>query len=349
MKRMVEMEENGVKRAVELVLVGTMIAGLLTGCGSGSTGTTGEKTKTQIWNVASIQTEDHPQTLAVEKFGEVFSELTDGRYQIEVYPNELLGPQRETLEQVQYGIIEMAVIGNPNISSFVDGFLSFEMPYLFDDEEHQKRFFEESDAVDPLFEETEQYNFKIATYFTAGTRNMYANKPITCLADLKSMKIRTAESDTYSKMMKCLGGAATPMSLGEVFTAIQSGVVDGAENNEQSYLNSKHYEIAPYYSYTKHLIVPDFLVVNEKLYNNLSDEDKAAFDEAARQATEYEYQLWAEDTARCQEELKDEGVTLVTDVDVDELRDACAPLHKELCENKEVEKIYNAVKATSEN
>ena len=312
------------KKIISILTAVTIMSTFFTGCGSSGT----ESADAEVWNIAVIQTEDHPETQALIKMGEIFSDLTDGRYRFEVFPNELLGPQRETLEQVQYGIIEMAVIGNPNISSFVDGFLAFEMPYVFDDEDHQKRFFESSPAVDELYKETEQYNFKIAANFTAGTRNMYASKPIEKVSDLKSMKIRTAESDTYAKMMKCFGGAATPMSMGEVFTAIQSGVVDGAENNEASYASTKHYEIANYYSYTKHLIVPDYLIINTDLYNNLSDADKEAFDKAAKLAAEYEYELWDKETEKYKEE-------------------AVAPLHEELCQNPEIDKIYKAVKECS--
>ncbi|MDO5294496.1 MAG: TRAP transporter substrate-binding protein [bacterium] len=327
------------KVSISLACILAMIVSL-TGCAA----TTADGKKQEVWNVAVIQTEDHPQTMAVKKFGEIFSELTDGRYKIEVYPNELLGPQRETLEQVQYGIIEMAVIGNANISSFVDGFLTFEMPFLFDDEDHQKRFFENSTELNSLFTQTEKYNFKIASQFTAGTRNMYANKAIKGLADLKGMKIRTAESDTYIKMMKCLGGAATPMSFGEVFTAIQSGVVDGAENNEASYSNTKHYEIAPYYSYTKHLIVPDYMIVNNDLYNSLSEEDKAAFEEASTRAREYEYELWQKETATYLQNVIDAGAKIVEDVDVNSLKAAVQPLHEELTKNEAVKVIYDAVK-----
>lgn len=312
---------------------------LLSGCGKDN------KNRTKIWNVASIQTADHPQTLAVKKMGEIFNQLTNGRYSFEVYPNELLGPQRETLEQVQYGIIEMAVIGNPNISSFEDSFLTFEIPFLFKDMQHQQRFFNNSPLVKELYESLEKYNFKIATYFTAGTRNMYASKPIRNLKDLKGMKIRTAESDTYAKMMRALGGAATPMSFGEVFTAIQSGVVDGAENNEASYNNSKHYEIAPYYSMTNHLIVPDYLIVGKKAYEGLSEEDKKAFNEAARQAAEYEFNLWQEDANRCLSEVKEGGATVVEDVNKEELRQACSTLHEELCKNPAIKKVYDAVQA----
>ena len=313
----------------------------------GCSGTTKDGTKQKVWNVAVIQTDNHPQTMAVKKMGEVFEELTEGRYRFEVYPNELLGPQRETLEQVQYGIIEMAVVGNAIVSSMVDGFLTFEMPFLFDDEAHQKEFFEESPEVEPLFEQTQKYNLRMAAQFTAGTRNMYAGKPIKSVGDLKGMKIRTAESDTYIKMMKYLGGAATPMSFGEVFTAIQSGVVDGAENNEASYSNTKHYEIAKYYSYTRHLIVPDYVVVNNDLYESLSDEDKAAFDEAARIAREYEYELWEQETEKYLQNVKDNGANIVEDVDVDSLKDAVAPLHEELTQNPEVKVVYDAVKALS--
>lgn len=332
------------KRIVAILLLFVMLIPL-SGCAKSSTSESGDKTK--IWNVACIQTESHPQTLAVKKMGEIFSELTDGRYQFEVYPNELLGPQRESLEQVQYGIIEMAVIGNSNISSFEDGFLTFEMPFLFDDEEHQKRFFETSPIVSELFSRLEKNNFRIVTNFTAGTRNMYASKPIRSLADLKGMKIRTAESDTYTKMMKYLGGSATPMSFGEVFTAIQSGVVDGAENNEASYNNSKHYEIAPYYSYTRHLIVPDYLIVNTTAYDSLSQGDKEAFNEAARQAAEYEYQLWGEDAQRCRESVVAGGATLIEDVDIQSLVEACKPLQDELNKNPKIKEVYDAVKATS--
>ena len=334
------------KRLTKIIALTLCVAGTVFAAGCSSS-TSADGTKQKVWNVAVIQTDDHPQTMAVKKMGEVFSELTDGRYRFEVYPNELLGPQRETLEQVQYGIIEMAVVGNPIISSMVGGFLTFEMPFLFDDEDHQKRFFEESLAVETLFEQTEKFNLKVAAQFTAGTRNMYASKPIYSVADLKGMKIRTAESDTYIKMMKCLGGAATPMSFGEVFTAIQSGIVDGAENNEASYSNTKHYEIAPYYSYTRHLIVPDYVVVNSNLFDELSEADKAAFLEAARVARDYEYELWEEETAKYLQSVIDGGATIIEDVDVESLKDAVQPLHEELNQNSEVKVVYDAVKALS--
>ena len=176
---------------------------------------------------------------------------------------------------------------------------------------------------------------------------MYANKPIESIADLKGMKIRTAESDTYVKMMRYLGGAATPMSFGEVFTAIQSGVVDGAENNEASYSNTKHYEIAPYYSYTKHLIVPDYVVVSNNLYESLSEEDKVAFDEATRIAREYEYELWEQETEKYLQNVKDNGAQLVEEVDINSLKEAVKPLHEELTQNPEVNVVYDAVKKLS--
>jgi len=321
-----------------------VISAALTACSPAQDG----ETKTKVWNVASIQVDGHPQNEAVKKMGEIFGQLTNGRYRFEVFPNELLGPQRETLEQVQYGIIEMAIMGNPNVSSFEDGFLTFEMPFLFDDEAHQRRFFITSPLIKDLFARTEKYNFKIVTYFTAGTRNMYAKKPIRNLADLKGMKIRTAESDTYAKMMKALGGAATPMSFGEVFTAIQSGVVDGAENNEASYSSTKHYEIAPYYSYTRHLIVPDYLIMNKKLYDSLSVQDKQALAEAARQAADYEVELWQKDAQERLAQVKEGGATIIYDVDSKGLQKAVEPLHKELTQNPEIKEVYDAVKATSE-
>jgi tripartite ATP-independent transporter DctP family solute receptor len=333
------------KKIIAILGVNLLTVLFFTSCSTQKT----DAKKIQVLNVATIQTEDHPQTLAVKKMGEIFSELTDGRYRFDIFPNSILGPQRESLEQVQYGIVEMAVIGNPNISSFVDGFLTFEMPFLFEDELHMQNFFQISDTVLPLFAKTEKYNFKLLTYFTAGTRNMYSKKPIRTLDDLKGMKIRTAESETYSKMMKHLGGTATPMSFSEVYTSIQTGIVDGAENNEASYYSSKHYEVAPYYSYTKHLIVPDYLVINTKFYNNLPDEDKAALIQAATESAEYELRLWNEDAQNSIDNAINGGAIEVTDVDVESFQEACIPLHQELAKNSEIKIIYDAVMATSLN
>ena len=296
-----------------------------------------------IWKVAFNQTMDHPSAQATVNFGAKFKEATGGEYDFEVYPSEQLGPQRETIEQTQAGIIEMAMTSCSNLSSYYREFAAFEMPFVFNSADAQVKFFAESPIIEELYTLPEEIGLHIATYYHAGVRNMYTKDPIRTLDDLKGKKIRTMESDTYVKMMEYLGGAATPMSQGEVYTAIQSGVVDGAENNESVYYRLKQYEVGPVYSYTQHLITPDFLVINSDLYHGLSDEWRASFDKLAKEAGEEEYQMWGEEVEYCKAEAEKGGATFVEDVDVESFRQACAPLIEEMTQDAAVKKVYDAI------
>ena len=171
---------------------------------------------------------------------------------------------------------------------------------------------------------------------------------ITSPEDMKGKKIRVMQYDTMIKMLDCMGGTGVPMGQGDFYSAIQQGVLDGAENNEASYANSKHYEIAPYYSYTKHLTVPDFLIVGTDVYNSLSDEDKQAFNEAAQEAAEYEYELWDDYTAEALKTVEDGGATIITDVDTESMKEAVKPVQENMTQNAEVKKIYDAVQASKQ-
>lgn len=344
------------KKVLALTMV-MAIAASMAACGNSSTGTSTSGTETSgaetstdagapaktIWKVAFNQTMDHPSAKATVNFGAKFKEATGGEYDFEVYPSEQLGPQRETIEQTQAGVIEMALSGNQQLSSFYKEFAAFELPFVFNDADAQVKFFEESPIVEELYKMPEEIGLHIATFYHAGTRNMYAKDPIRTLEDVKGKKIRTMESDTYVKMMEYLGGAATPMSQGEVYTAIQSGVVDGAENNESVYYRLKQYEVGPVYSYTKHLIVPDYLLINADLYNGLKDEWKSAFDKLAKEAAAEEYAMWAEEVDYCKAEAEKGGATFVEDVDVDAFRKACEPLTAELTQDPAIKKVYDAI------
>lgn len=303
--------------------------------------------KTEVWRMAFVQTEDHPQYQVMLEFSDKFKEATDGRYEIQLFPNETLGDQRSTLEQVRSGTIEMTIVNNTHPGSVSDYFKTFDIPFVFNDLDEAMKFMKESPMMEEIKADTVQYGFDVAAYMPAGTRCMYtANKPIHSVADMKGMKIRTMESDTYTKMMECFGGNATPMSLGELYTAIQSGVVDGAENNEVTYVNSKHYEVAPYWSQTNHLIVPDWLLINHDIYASLSDEDRAAFDELCAWATDEVAVRWDANVEELMASLDTSKVTITTDVDTQSFVDAVQPLHAELCAaNDKVKATYDAIQA----
>lgn len=335
-----------------------LTAGILTGCGSSSTvgktadspAETTNKTaapaaETQVWRLAFNQTEEHPQYRVMEELSKEFKEKTGGRYDIQLFPNETLGAQRETLEQVQSGIIELSIVNNTHPGSVSDYFKAFDMPFLFDDIDDAIAFVKESPVMEEVKSDTEQYGFRIATYLPAGTRNMFtAKKAIHSVEDMKGLKIRTMESDVYVNMMNAFGGSATPMAMGEMYTGIQSGVVDGAENNEITYVNSKFYEVAPYWSQTNHLIVPDWLIINLKAYQSMSEEDRAIFDELCNEAIDKVQNQWQADVDKLMASLDTSKVTITDDVDIESFKTAVEAVNKDLvASNEKIKKIYDAV------
>lgn len=300
---------------------------------------------TQVWRMAFNQTEDHPQYKVMEEFSKEFKERTEGRYEIKLFPNETLGSQRETLEQVQSGVIEMSIVNNTHPGSVSDYFKAFDMPFVFKDIDEAIDFVKTSPVMDTVKSDTEQFGFRIATYLPAGTRSMFtAKQPIKSVADMKGLKIRTMESDIYVSMMDAFGGSATPMSMGEIYTAIQSGVVDGAENNEITYVNSKYYEVAPYWSQTNHLIVPDWLIINADVYKSLSDADRAVFDELCVDAIDKVQTQWQSDVDKLMASLDTSKVTITTDIDTQSFMDAIAPVNQKLVEtNPKIKEVYDAI------
>lgn len=332
------------KRILSALLVASMV--VLGGCGTKTNGT-GDKVKTTVIKVAFNQAETHPQYKALQGFGDKINERTKGAYKIEIFANELLGPQRETVELVQTGAVGMSVVANSLVENFNKKFSILGLPYIYDSKEHQNAVFTDEAIVGELFKSTKDQGFEVLTAFHAGVRNVYTNKAINKPEDLKGLKIRIMESDTNVKMMKYMGGVGTPMGQGEVYTAIQSSVINGGENNELIYANMKHYEVAKYYSYTQHLMIPDFLIINKDLYEGLSAENKAIFDEEIKNATIAELELWDVDAEAAIKTAKDAGVQF-SYPDIKLFQEKVKPLHEELTKDAEYKELYNKIRAKAE-
>ena len=189
------------------------------------------KNETQVLKVAFNQSEKHPQYKALVEFGKKLEEQTKGAYKLEISPNALLGDQRATVELTQNGVIQMAVVGNPVVENFNKDFAVIGLPYLYDSLEHQKKVFL-SDVLKPLFKSVSSNGFEVVGIFTAGARCIYTDEAVTKPEDLAGYKIRVMQSDTMKKMLDLMGGIGTPMGQGEVYTAIQQGVINGGENDE---------------------------------------------------------------------------------------------------------------------
>lgn len=320
-----------------------LLIGMFIGCSKEKETVAEEKVKTQVLKVAFNQSENHPQYKALTKFSNQLEEQTKGAYKLEISPNALLGDQRATAELVQNGVIQMSVVGNPVVESFNKDFSVIGLPYLYDNLEHQKKVFL-SDVLEPLFKSVSSSGFEVIGAFTAGARCLYTDKPMMKPEDLKGHKFRVMQSDTMKKMVDYMGGIGTPMGQGEVYTAVQQGVIEGGENNEVTYVDLKHYEIAPYFSYTNHLMVPDLIIINEKLYNGMSSENRKIFDDLMKQTIENEFEVWNENVEAAKKIAIENGAKFI-EVDIKPFQERVKPLQEEVANSSELTKdIYAKVR-----
>ncbi|KEI03165.1 TRAP transporter substrate-binding protein [Clostridium botulinum] len=325
-------------------ILALIIVMLFSGCSLNSK----KDSHTKVIKVAFNQSEEHPQFKAMKEFGDKISKRTNGLYKVEVYPSELLGPQRESVELVQTGAIGMSIVANSLVENFNKKFSILGLPYIYDSANHQKSVFDDASIVGDLFNSTRKNGFIVLGAFHAGVRNVYTNKSINKPEDLRGLKIRIMESDTNSKMMKYMGGIGTPMAQSEVYTGIQSGVIDGGENNELIYSNLKHYEVAKYYCYTKHLMIPDLIIINRDTYNEMSKEHRRIFDEEIKNATDNQFKMLQESVKKAEEISKKAGTKFIYP-DMSLFRRRLKPLHDESTQNPEYKELYIKIRNKSKN
>lgn len=336
---------NRIKKIISTVLCAGLVAGLAGGC-SGTGDINGGK---RIIRVALSQSETHPEYTGMEKFKEVVEEKLGDKYEVQIYPNELLGGQTKAIELTQTGAIDFVVAGTPNLEIFADVYEVFSMPYLFTSEEAYFASMNDTDYMEKVYESTDDTGLRVMTWFNVGSRNFYAKKPINTPDDLKGLKMRVQQSPASVKMANAFGAAASPMSFGEVYTAIQQGVIDGAENNELALTENKHGEVAKYYSYTMHQIIPDVLIANLKFLNGLSDEEKEIFYDAAQQATETEMEAWDTQVEQVKKIAQDDmGVEFIYP-DINLFKDKVSNVQQEMLDaNPDIQNLYDHIQMYNE-
>ena len=334
-----------IKRIISTVLCAGLVAGLAGGC-SGTGNINGGK---RIIRVALSQSETHPEYTGMEKFKEVIEEKLGDKYEVQIYPNELLGGQTKAIELTQTGAIDFVVAGTPNLEIFADVYEVFSMPYLFTSEEAYFASMNDTDYMEKVYESTDDTGLRVMTWFNVGSRNFYAKKPINTPEDLKGLKMRVQQSPASVKMANAFGAAASPMSFGEVYTAIQQGVIDGAENNELALTENKHGEVAKYYSYTMHQIIPDVLIANLKFLNGLSDEEKEIFYDAAQQATDTEMEAWDSQVEKAKKIAQDDmGVEFIYP-DINLFKDKVSNVQQEMLDaNPDIQDLYDHIQMYNE-
>lgn len=324
-----------------LLLGAVCVAGMLTACG-GSV----DNEVTEI-RVAFNQNENHPQYKAMEWLGEEFEKQTGGKYHMTIYPNGVLGEQGSMVEFIRTGALQMAIVPCSVPEGYDSDFAIVGAPYLYSDMDHLERA-TVGGVFDDLFESARKYSFQVLTVYTAGERNVYAKKPINSADDLKGMIIRVNDSPTYIEMTRQMGGTGAVMSQAEVYTALQQGVIDAAENSERVFCDFKHYEVAPYYAYTRHIVHPDVVVASNQFLDSLSPEDRKIFDRLVKESAAFEFAAFRESVAQAKIDAEANGTTFCYP-DTEELRQRCEPLLERIAGQSEVTKgIYDAVNALRE-
>jgi len=284
--------------------IGLVLLIMTAGCGGQSqSGTT--------LKLAHSLNSDHPVHKAMVHMGERLETLSDGTMHVDIYPNGQLGSERELIELLQIGSISMTKVSTISMEGFSENMKLFSIPYLFKDNAHYWRVLNSSTGT-ALLDSLRAVRLQGLGYYDAGSRSFYmTDAPVHTPADLKSKKVRVLPSRTSIEMVEALGGAATPISWGELYTALQQGVVDGAENNPPSYYLSKHYETAKYYTLDEHTSVPDLLIISRRVYDDLAPQQRDWLRQAVAESILYQRELWAQAETDALEQVAAAGVEVI--------------------------------------
>ena len=255
------------KKFAALAAAAALSLGVMTGCGA--SGTTADSTGYSAENplvltLAHGLSETHTVHIAMTQFADEVAEKTDGRIQVKIFPNGQLGSENENLEQLQAGVIAMTKVSAPGLATYNDAFNTFGLPYIFNDTDDFYHVMDSQEMQD-FFLSTGDDGFVTLTYYTSGARSFYTkDRAIRTPADLKGLKIRVQDMKSQTDMMSYLGGIPVAMSYGDVYTSLQTGIIDGTENNETALTTGKHGEVCKVYSVDQHAMIPDVLIMSER-------------------------------------------------------------------------------------
>ena len=302
------------KKAVSFLLVGLMLGTLATTVGFAWYVRDGRLARTHVGTrllkLAHSLDQTHPVHLGMEFMAKRLAELSGGAMQIQIFPNEQLGNETEAIEQVQRGVLAMTKTSTAPLESFLPEMAIFSVPYIFRDAEHCWKVLEGAIGKELLLI-GQSKGVRGLCYYDAGARSFYTvTTPILSPADLGGLKIRVMKSKTSMDMVEALGAAPTPIPFGELYSALQQGMVDGAENNLPSFTSTRHYEVCKHYSLDEHSLIPDVLLISENVWQSLSPEEQTWLQQAADESSDYQRKLWAEATEESRQLMIENGVTI---------------------------------------
>jgi len=287
----------------------------------------------------------HSVHLAMVKMGEDLAAISGNKIKLEIYPNQQLGTERECIELLQIGSLDMTKVSVGVLENFAPKMKVFGLPFLFRDRQHSFSVLD-GPVGKELLDEGLDYWIKGLGYYDAGSRSFYTKtRPIDSPSDLKGMKIRVMESPTAYEMIKSFGGSPTPISWGELYTSLQQGVVDGAENNPPSFYLSRHYEVCKFYSIDEHTVLPDVLIIGTNTWNRFTKEEQAWIQQAVHNSVVHQRKLWKIAEQEALDEVIKAGVQ-VSYPDKTKFRATVNGIYERVKQDKEMARLVMEIQET---
>lgn len=304
-------------------------------------------TQAKEWRGWNIHVEGYPNTVALNKFAELLKEKSGGKMTLKMYHSGTLGSQPDAIEQVRAGALEIANFSLGPLGPIVPETNVVSLPFIFKDTDHVWRVLD-GKAGEIMNAGMEKKGLVPLAWYDGGARSFYnSKKPVKTPADVSGMKVRVMSNDLYSGMISALGGNPSPMAFAEVYQSLKTGVVDGAENNWPSYESTGHFEVAPFYSLSQHLIIPETLCINAKIYNSLSAEEQKILKEAAQESALLQRKLWKERSKASEEKVMAGGVKFNKIPDKSAFQAAMKPVYdKYLAENPDLKSLVELIQTT---
>jgi tripartite ATP-independent transporter DctP family solute receptor len=283
-----------------------------------------------VLKASDVHPAGYPTVVAVENLGKKLEAATNGRISVQMYPSMQLGGEKEAIEQAQIGAIAFARVSVGTLGPVVDDLNVFNLPYVFRNTTHMQHVIDGPIGQELLDKVTNSGKGLVGLcWMDAGARNFYnTKKPIKTMADLKGMKVRVMGNPMFVEMANSMGGNGVAMGYDQVFSALQTGVVDGAENNPPSFVFDNHYQVAKFYTVDEHLIVPEMLVFSKKAWDSMSKEDQALLIKFSKEAQQEERKLWDVYEQQAMDKAKAAGIQIiqVSDADKKVFQDAVKPV-----------------------
>lgn len=272
---------------------------------------------------------DYPTAQSVRFMGDLIETLSEGKMRVKQYPSAQLGQEKDTILATMFGAIDINRINVAPLGNIAPELQVLSLPYLFRDQDHMYQVLE-GDIGEQLLSYLTPHNLVGLAFLDSGARSFYTKKPIRQLSDMKGLKIRVQNTDMFVEMMRLLGANATPMSFGQVYESLLTGVIDGAENNWPSYVSTRHFEAAKYYTLDRHSMVPEVILMSIVTWERLSGEEQKIVKQAARAATGHMRKLWNLRVQEAKSKALSAGIDINDSIPLDEFRAAVEPMYQEM-------------------